>query len=526
MAVQRQAITTSVDPETSTADITFGSQSLNTYVDRYGDGRTFTTQRPPFFLSQDVTDDDTGITVSRGRGIHFWESDSSVFIVNGSSVVKGYGGVETEVGTISEGRDRVYFIETPTHLVITDPENNEGWLISLADTSTITLITGTAFPPNNGGQLAGGGAFLGGFVFVMDTDGTIWNSNINDPTTWDGIDLINTEREADRGVFLGSHHDNLVAISTRSIEFYYNAGNPVGSPLGRRNDISYRTGAADDKAVFVQGDSIYFIGNSQIGNSGLYLLSSFQLNKRSNFSIDRALAFYNIKSTNDFFLTAATIDDHILVFVTPVAPDASNSTPIWTPIITLVYDDAASTWTTYSTDIISTIGFAVIDATDISTPFYRNVGLLLTDGNAFQIDGTLDPIDLSYNGLYFLEDYLLNDTGDYLLDQGPITTANIVISVTLPEMDFGTINNKFMHSLSVVGDTLAEASDTLTPLLISWSDDHYKTFSAQRSLYLDTTRELRRFGRFKRRAFKLDYEGSNALRLEALEYDVGVSSYA
>lgn len=522
MATQRQIISTSVDPETSIADVTFGTQGLNTYIDRYGDARIYTTQRPAFVLSQDT--DDSGITVDRGRGVYFWEAIQSIIIVNDGKVLKGYGG--TEIGDITEGRDRVYFIEATNDLIIIDPENNEGWIIAESDSDNIAPIIDPSFPPNNGLELAGGGAFLGGFVFVLTVNGQVWNSIINDPTTWDGLNFIDTEREADRGVFLGSHHDNLVAISTRSIEFFFNQGNPIGSPLGRRNDVAYKSGAPDAKGIFVKGDSLFLIGNDQKGVSGLYELRGFKLNKRSNFSIDGALSFFNIKTSLDFFLSAATIDDHPLVFVTPVVSSATSGIATWVPLLTLVFDSVTSTWTTYETTIKSTIGFAVVDTTDISTQFTRNVGFLLTDGFVFQVDGTIQPLDSDFNDIYFAEDYLADDPDQYMEENGPILTSNIEMSTTLPEVDFGTVTNKFMHSLWVVGTTLAQATDTISTLDISWTDDHYQTFTTPRNMDIQSRRKLTRLGRFKRRAFKLDYAGSDKLRLEALEFNVGVSQYA
>ena len=40
--------------------------------------------------------------------------------------------------------------------------------------------------------------YLDSYFFVMDTNAVIYNSALNDPTTWDALDIITAEKEPGR----------------------------------------------------------------------------------------------------------------------------------------------------------------------------------------------------------------------------------------------------------------------------------------------------------------------------------------
>lgn len=521
MPIQRVPIVTSLDPESvSNNTIAFGAESQNIIYDRYPDGRTYATQRPSLRIAQDPANF-TGIN-SNGRGVYFWDRVNTLVIVNDPSVEFGYG---QPIGTIGSGKDPVYFVETPQYLVILDPENNQGWTIDVNSPTSVVAIDDVDFPPlqTPALQLAGGGAYIDGFLFVATTDGNIWNSNINDARAWTATDFIGASREEDVGTFVTKHHDNIVYIGSKTTEFFFNGGNAVGSPLSRRQDISYRTGASDRKSVSVIGDTIMMIASDRQSTNGLYEIKDFRLTKRSSFSIDRSLSLLGIDQDFDFILANAVIDDHFLTFITAVEDDGS---PGWVPIKTQIFDSSTSLWTQFAINLNNISQFPVISVADKLVGTERNIELLLTDGNVLEVAGPLTPIDTDASGAYFEEDYLVNNE-DYVATVGTFQSANIQMSITLQETDFGVDTLKFLHSLWVVGTFLSNNNfSDQTDIDVSWTDDHYNTFNNPRQLDIATIRKLTRLGRFRRRAFKMDYSGSNTLRIEALEFNVGVSPYA
>ena len=100
------------------------------------------------------------------------------------------------------------------------------------------------------------------------------------------------------------------------------------------------------------------------------------------------------------------------------------------------------------------------------------------------------------------------------------------MTLTLPEIDMDTSTNKFCHRLTLIGSQDAGASSAV-PASISWSDDHYSTFNTPR--IIDSIRKLRnltRLGTFKRRAFRIEVDSAERVRIEALEVDTRGSQYA
>ena len=55
--------------------------------------------------------------------------------------------------------------------------------------------------------------------FVMDTNAVIYNSALNDPTTWDALDIITAEKEPGAGVALAKSQSYVIALKEWSTEF-------------------------------------------------------------------------------------------------------------------------------------------------------------------------------------------------------------------------------------------------------------------------------------------------------------------
>jgi hypothetical protein len=87
-------------------------------------------------------------------------------------------------------------------------------------------------------------------------------------------------------------------------------------------------------------------------------------------------------------------------------------------------------------------------------------------------------------------------------------------------MDFGSIHQKYMSRLIVIADRPTSS----TTLNISYSDDDYQSFSTTRDVELNAEYPvLHQLGRFRRRAIRLSYSGTNRIRLHRLEvsYNIG-----
>ena len=155
-----------------------------------------------------------------------------------------------------------------------------------------TQITDGDFPPNIGTPepITPYIAHLDGYMFVMSTNGKIWNSDVNSIANWTASSYITAQAAADNGTAIARYKDYIVAGGTRSIEFFYNAGNPTGSVLSpvANSVINIGVARADNNIPTMRtiGDTLYFIGVDS-GVYGFYQLAGNQAKKISTQAVDK-----------------------------------------------------------------------------------------------------------------------------------------------------------------------------------------------------------------------------------------------
>lgn len=131
--------------------------------------------------------------------------------------------------------------------------------------------------------------YIDGYVFLIKKNTSeIWNSDVDNPTSWTANSFISAEINADYGRRLFKVKNYIVCIGTNSVEYFWDAGEaPPSSPL-KRNDspvrgVAYITGEAQI------GDTIYFVGQDDRQNIGVYAINSFKVESISNPVVDRSL---------------------------------------------------------------------------------------------------------------------------------------------------------------------------------------------------------------------------------------------
>jgi hypothetical protein len=116
---------------------------------------------------------------------------------------------------------------------------------------------------------------------------------------------------------------------------------------------------------------------------------------------------------------------------------------------------------------------------------------------------------------------LLHNTDGYVYILDPLVFQDnataIAGDIYTSKYDGSTMNRKFMHNLTIVGDLGSTYS-------IRWSDDDYNTWSAFNTL--SSTRPwFARCGSFRRRAFNIQHSSNEDSRLEAIEFEVDVGTH-
>ncbi len=457
----------------------------------------FVTQRPGFGKEVDNTTADAA-----GRGIYHWGTTSAYYIVNDDAIYKNTYG--TLVGAITTGYRRCTIRELGTRLLVIDSQNNQGWTISSAD--VLSQITDSEFPTS----LVAGCAVLNGRAYVADPDGIIYNSASEDATSWAALDFTSAEREPDGAAYIGKHHDHVVVFGSSTIEFFYDAGNPTGSPLTRRDDVFYNVGALLEDAVWEYGDIIFFLGTTRRGDCALYKLEKFQLSIISQSDLSAYLNDRIFRGDEGLILTGIVAKGRPFL----LAHQTSNKTS-YNITRTYVFDVAYNYWYlwNYGGTPISdfTLGggnwLNIIDWAYSSETAVVNAYGIIKSGDLISVinqrGGTVGGQDVDYSA-----------TPDVL------KTTQLLIYT--PPMDGGTLKYKYCRRLfPVVHQTTGGAAS----LSVDWTNEETNGIvGTPRTINLadDYRGKLTRLGRFRRRRWYVAIASTSSVRLEALEIEVAL----
>ena len=476
------------------------------------------TQRP----SIDITEDSTSIGLNdRARGIYYWEQNTKLYIVHDNDVYPANQSA-TALGQITAGTERVTMLETigTPRMVILDAENDEGWVVSTAESLTQISTAGAGTYDHFPTEICHGGTILDGYLFVMDEDGIIYNSDVDDPTTFNALSFLEAERDNDKGVYLGKHHDHVVAFGTRTIEFFYDAGNATGSPLNRRTDVSYNIGCADGLGVWENGDIIYFIGSNSSGQLQVYKLENFQVTPISNDSMNSYITQGLTQSGLNVVMNglSAMGKDTLLMTVYTLV----GSPTAITPKITISFDTASGLWGFWKTSLNSHTTFPVMAWTkrtggQSATLRARTGEGILYNGDVIAINDKLIPVDtsLASDGVYSDGVY---DDDIYSTGASDVGT-NISIVIRTGLQDGGTSAYKFQNRLTLN----LESTDSTQTVTIKESDELADNFSTGNEIDISQMRkEIHQGGRFVKRNYQLEYNGSEQIFVEYLDVDVSV----
>lgn len=474
----------------------------NGIVEKRGDV-IYTTQRPSIDVFEDAS---VNVSDARGRAVYYWDAASDLYFLNNDTIYKNsHASVVSSSPTA--GTKKCKFIEAGGVLVLLDAENNQGFTITTGD--VVTEITDTDFPPNQTPAigLAYGGASLDKYLFVLGEDGIIYNSALNDPSTWAALDFLEAERAPDGGQYLGKHHDNIVVYGVRTIEFFFDAANSSGSPLSRRQDIAYQIGCTSGESVWEEGDRSFFVGTDFSGSLKVFSLENFALKKISTSSIDSLLTQAITKEgyfVNGCGFSASGHTYYVInLYTTP-----SDSEPT----TTIVYDDTSGLWGHWETTVNGLTKFPLMDWS-IRTGVQPRYGEgILFNGDMISINDNFTPQDTLLASTYVTTGYV---TTGYVLSGDESGTA-INLNIRVGQNDAGSRVKKKIPHMAIVGD-LTTTSQNIT---IKWAKENNASFNAGTTVDTSVYQKVNRIGSFRRINFEVDYSGTEVLRLEALEGDL------
>lgn len=428
------------------------------------------------------------------RGACVWKSNSTsppplVFsFTNGSTTLRIYLDSGTQVGADLTASDCSSITDTDISgtgnlvAIIQNGSNLEGWYFPQA--GAWTQITDGQFPPNNGLTLSGSPVHLDGYMFVMCTNGQIWNSDLNSLSSWSANNFITANSSPDRGVGLARTKDIIVAFGLKTIQFYVNNGNPSGSPLLEIPNSVIRVGCYGAYTIKTIGDIVYFAGvNPETGQYGIYQLNGTELKKISTPDIEMFPQGVPPACIGAFRTSLGY--DHVL-FDSP-----SAATPM------SVYCSTNNRWWRMTTAD--------------STVIRASLGKTYAGSGAYYFAGHIGTASAGI--------YAMDPTGTVFQDNG----TNVAMTIQTQPLDFGTGKYKYPAQVRLFGDKQSSTCN----VAMSYSDDDAITFSTPVNMDMSTNSPavFNPLGRFRRRVWKFTNAVNLPLRLERFEvdYEVGLT---
>ena len=410
---------------------------------------------------------------SIGTAILVWTGNGA-----GTKLMTAFGGTNstlydstTSKGAITGKATQIAetFVSTTPTLLIPSTDSTAWYYDDAVTVAVATKITDADFPGNAGKTLAGGFATMDGYNFIMDTLGNIWNSDLNSVTAWTAANFINANSYPDRGIGCVRQRDTIMAFGTESVQFYYNAGNPTGSPLSRIEARTLRLGCVSADAITTIEDTVFWAGSSPQGGMHVSMYSDQGHKKISTPEIESILV---LAGSSNITLTSIELYGSTFCVV-----NASN--------VTFVYNLEENAWSEWNTSG-GRPWYKCAGVSSGSTQVIYSISNVLTDGKVF----TINPATLTYQ------------------DNGLAYTARIQLS-KIGEGDRRIV----WDEVNIIGDQNTSSS----MLTVSYTSDDYKTYTVLGTVDLaNAQRKITRCGSDYRRAWVLTHSDNAPFRLEAL----------
>ena len=489
MSTELKPIPLVVQPSNRDRTTTKDAKLINCVVEKQPDGRVCVMKRPGFtYLGTLINSTLNGLTdeggfifaVFRGGAI----PGTKLYSVSTVSTP-----ASTYLSDLYDTSSTWYFslnMASPRQMLLVSQNGIDAYWINL-NTLAVTFMAGWV-PTLPGYGVLGPPVYLDGITYVLTGDGRIWNSNVNDVSAggWNALNFIQARSDADLPIAIQKQLVYIVCFKNYSIEIFYNANRPTGSPLGR-NDSAKNTnvGLLDVRTLVRVNEDLLWVAATRSGGTSIAMMRGLSVQIISTPAIDRLLAD-NWNGLGTVRAFGVKLDGHDLYVLT------IGSSPI-----TLVYDITSGEWYQWSD--------AVGNAFDYFGAVTRRSSYGYTQGpTVFSATG----------GQVFAVGF--NSYKDVTSSGSSVFPAQI----RTPIWDQGVRVKKFCNKLEIIGDAQSVGS-----VSVSVSDDDYQTWSTPRAVNMsDGVATLINCGTFRRRSWDLVHQADAPFRVENLVAHVQMGS--
>ena len=429
-------------------------------------------------------------SANSGRGVYAWQNASGagfdIIYIVGNGIYSYNNGPFTPLFTMATSTGTIGFTEYITSvgvssLVISDGTN----LYQISRAYALTTITSAQGLPSPHLPYP---IFMDGYLFVAKSGtGDIYNCNLDNPFVWSAGDFISAEMYPDSLACLSKNNNYLYAVGQESIEYFYDAGNPTGTPLQRVQGAVQQMGTPAPNTVIQTEKEVILVGTTGNGGYTVWALDGFKATEIGTAPVRQRLATtINTYSTTVSAMCIRTNGQKLYI----IALDTQS----------LVYSFDTKQWTFWTT---------IPQGSTTPGTFFGVTGTNGNYGSAY-IQGTNGAI--CQMGISYTTD---NNANTF--------TCNAVTS----RLDFGTINKKTMSRLTLMGGE--EGSSYHLSYNISWNDTDYLSTSWTTPVavqFINDFPAITQLGIFRRRAFKLSITPSSIspspviFRIDGMEVDI------
>lgn len=407
-----------------------------------------------------------------GRGIYAWGANGNIYSVFDNKIYSD----TTDLGvTLAASSGRVWFVETPETasaqlLIVSDGTDN----YNIQTNDTITQIDendDAQYPTSNLGPID----YLDGFLFQAQSDGQIWNTDpVNDFDSWTASGVLTAGFHGDALEATLLIGDQLFAFGKKTIETFFNNGNPSGSPLLRIDQNVIEIGLASKNSLSRYKGFACFVGESG-GGRQVWMIGKGVLKDISDAALNRFLA---AEGTSISSCTA---------WMEMVAGQIVYVLNLSSANRTFVYSVTNDMWCEW----------------EIAAGGAKFNGIAATS-----LDGTTYVQDASNGRVYTFSPTTFQDSG-----------SNFTVTMQPTKKDHGTLNRKFVSSLDIIGDT------TTGSMSVSYSDNDFSSFSTAVTVDMSLPlKRVHRLGSYRERAYKLTYTQNAAMRVQAIREQFEVAA--
>lgn len=415
--------------------------------------------------------------INDGTDLFLVDTTDKVTILNNVAITSSSVANPSVIVAAAHGLTTGNKVIIRAHTGSTPDINGTAYTITKIDANSFSIpvnvtIGGTGgtigvFPTANSGALL----YVDGYFMVFKTAGVaLYNSEVDDPTTWDPTKFIVAQMFDRVGVAIARQNNLVIVFSEASVQAFYDNANATGSPFTNYESAIQQVGASNQGSIVQDEALVTWVGNSFTGGHTVWKLDGITNLKEIATTPVRLLLDSEGASLSNSTGSLIRIGGKRFYILQLSASSR-----------TLIYDYDLDIWS--ELEATDGTGWPIISTTEFSNVL---VGQHPTNGKLYNILPTTYQDD----------------------------SVNFTVTAQFGRLDLDTNRRKFVKSYDLLGDK----QSTTTPVLFQYSDDDYNTLSTARTFDMQYSRPfLTRGGSFRRRAHKLSYTGSNPLRLEGLE---------